>query len=149
MLPAGLLKFIKTLCFIIGGAALIAFGFSYLVSELEVVSWLVARREFFNGLVLIFLPVGFSVLFLEIFGEAHLKQTKSRSNENVAEILDFGSANIFADALSISHLSGEEELSSRSLLFGALDSDALQEAFMRIGVNPKDVKDSIDRKSVV
>ncbi|MDP3954123.1 MAG: ATP-dependent Clp protease ATP-binding subunit [bacterium] len=145
VLPAGLLRLVKTLCFVVGGAALMAFGFSYLASELDAASWLVARRELFNGLVLIFLPAGFSVLFLEIFGESHLKQTKSRSNENVAEILDFDSANIFADALSISHLSGEEELSSRSLLFGALDSDALSEAFMRIGVNPKDVKDSIQK----
>src|SRR3989338_1529256 len=96
------------------------------------------------GLSLLLTPLGLSLLFVQIFFEFHLKSprrpTEGRASENLAEFLDYDAAFVFNNAVTISNMLKEKELSTNSLFFALVDYKPSQIVFMRIGVNPSHLK---------
>ncbi len=68
------------------------------------------------GWSFILLPLGFSVLFFEIFGRYYLRYPVIRDNDNVAELLEFEAADVFDRAFALSGKMGEDKVSARALL---------------------------------
>lgn len=98
------------------------------------------QPQFWLNLFLILTPVGASLLFVHIFFEFYLKTPRPRDLENLAEFLDFDSAHIFNHAISISNRLKETDISTDSLFFAIVDCKPSQIIFMRLGVNPEQLK---------
>ena len=131
LFPARLLKFLRIAFFILAILGLGIYGFNQFQLDKDIPTLTVNNTGF--GLLLIFLPLGFSILFLEIFGRS-LKEPAVRQNDNYAELLDFDSACIFAAALSLSRAFKEDKVSTDCLLAAILENKSMAEAFIRLGV---------------
>ena len=73
----------------------------------------------------IFLPLGFSALFLEIFFNHHLKYPKITDEENLANLLDFDSAMVL-----------NRTASPADLLASIVSYRSARRIFIRLGVDP-------------
>lgn len=93
-----------------------------------------SSNDLFSGLAYIFLPLGFSVLFLEVFFNYYLKYPKIKDQDNLAELLDFDVAKILDKANSVSEL-----------LLAISGSAPAQNIFLRIGVNPNQLKGQLEK----
>ncbi|MDX1608474.1 MAG: hypothetical protein R3251_04685, partial [Candidatus Spechtbacterales bacterium] len=96
-----------------------------------------------QGLAYIFLPMGFFLIFFEIFYKFYLKYPKLRRSENVAEFLSFDMAMIFDDAFVLSRRSGEDELSIDALLWAFTQYAPARILFYRMGIEPEAVKENL------
>ena len=97
------------------------------------------------GLTLIFLPLGLWLLVFEIFFHSYLKYPKIKSEENVAELLDFDSAVVLNRALSISKHRDENEVSTDSLFLALVEYRPAAGFFTRIGLPPTELEKQLEK----
>jgi len=95
------------------------------------------QEDILWGTIFIILPAGLSVLFFQLFIEYYLRHPKIYDKENIAELLNFNAAHIFAKALIYSKSLGEKEVSTNSLLISLLEDTNMQKAFFRLGIDSK------------
>ena len=87
-----------------------------------------------QALSLILLPLGFSVLFFEIFSDIYLKNPRTKvDEENIAEFLDFDSAKLLDRAFKINNF-----------ISAILNSDLCKNIFYRLGINPDELKNYLE-----
>jgi len=95
---------------------------------------------FWVAIFYILSPIGASFLFVNIFFEFYLKKTIARDPKNLAGFLDYDSAFVMNNAITISNRLKENEISTDSLFIGIVDYEPSEIIFMRLGVSPKHLK---------
>lgn len=135
--PPKILKFWRSLLLFLGLGLLII----YLITK-----FIGNENEIFLGIAYIFLPAGFSILFFEIYFESYLKHPKNLNEENIAEFLDFDSANVFDKTISTSKFFKEKTISTDSLLATLCKYNQAQDIFLRLGVNYNELLNHIEKK---
>ena len=141
LLVLGPLKLWRILFLIAGVAALGFYVLNRLFTGLDFVLVNNFWRGFnasgaFLGSAYIFLPLGFGVLFLEIFFNYYLKYPKIRDENNLAEFLDFDAAILLDKAGS-----------ADELLLAISDYAPAGNVLIRIGLNPKRLKESFKKSA--
>src|SRR3989344_7693755 len=110
MFPIGLLRFFKVILLYPGFTVLFIYGARYILSRfarLEVNLYF--SQDFLLGVYLILIPIGFSVLFFELFGRNYLRYPAIKDRENLADRLEYNCARIMARATAVSYGLGEKE----------------------------------------
>ena len=144
LFPKRLLVFYKILFFVLG---LLPFVISILNSAIEY------QINMGLGWSFIFLPLAFSVLFFELFGNYYLRYPKIKSTDprsadrvspealavaqgygeasNIAEFIEFELADIFNNTLTLSMRAGEEALSVRTFASVLISDDGVAKVLRR------------------
>ena len=147
--PTKLLKMWRFLFFIIGFGNLAIWGISHgleiiinpdsayylpILSKLDLTK-LLNFGDLFLGLAYIFVPLGFSLVFFEIFVALYLKEPKLKADSEPFEYLDFDTAQVFYRAAI---MSAEKNLPiSTNALFAALvGHSAARALWQRLEIDP-------------
>jgi ATP-dependent Clp protease ATP-binding subunit ClpC len=141
ILPYGFLKFWRVFCLVIGFVCLSIFGLLYfqeifLVNILFFNLFSLSDSYFFLGLSYILIPIGFSILFLEIYYNQYLKYPKIISSNNLADFLDFEAAMSINDASLISLGQKENLVSADNLFLSIINNKKNDYIFIRLGIDP-------------
>ncbi len=120
--PVRVLMFYRILFFVLGLVPII----------LKLISSVGLPIEIKIGWSYIFLPIAFSIMFFEFFGNYYLRYPPIGQSENLADFLDFDSARIFARAFEMSKFWGETELSTKTLLLALIDDNSTEKLFLRV-----------------
>lgn len=103
----------------------------------------------FLGLAYMFFPIGFFLLFFEIFFNFFLKYPKVSKTNNSAEFLTFHAAVIFSKAFAISSRLKEREVSTDSLLLALADYKHSRYLFARLGIDIENFKSRLIKSKKV
>lgn len=151
LLVLGSLKFWRVLFLTIGFISLGFYAVNYLLVKIDPASANEVWRKLPNtgtllGWAYILLPLGFFILFLNIFFSYYLKYPRVRANEqNLAEFLDFDSAKVIANAGIISRLLKESAISTNALLLSITSYPSASHIFVRLGINPSQLKEELEK----
>lgn len=139
----GIARFWRVISFIFGavglGGALVGLTLNYAANQ-SLVAWSVENLTINRllGLADIFLPLGLSFLFLEIFFNFFLKYPPAKDTDNLANFLDFDSAMALAESDSPS-----------GLLLTVLRYAPAQSIFIRLGLDPNIIRKTLEQKTDV
>lgn len=144
-----LLRFFKNLFLttgaLAGSAYLIIINQAFIFTAFEIparlhgIWWL--APSLWLGLFLILTPIGLSLLFFQIFYAFYLKEPREiKSEENLAEFLNYDAAYILNNAIAASSRLKEERVSTDSLLFALLNYEPAEIIFRRLGSAPKELQ---------
>jgi len=128
-----LLKLWGALCLLIGLITAIAY-----LGSAEINNFVPIENSLMLGLSLIFIPLGLFSLFIQIFFNFYLKYPKIKSEENIADLLDFDSVLILDKSTSI-----------RSLSIALLGYKPAKTVFLRIGIKTDQLKKIISKDSYI
>lgn len=135
-------RFWRIVFFILGVVSLFIFIAIYILEKDKILR--LAELILPLSGILIFLPLGFSSLFFEIFYNLYLKHPKIKEGEsNILEFLDFEAAAVLADALSISQALRESAATTNSLLLALARYKPATHIFLRMGMDPVQLKSSL------
>lgn len=132
----GLLKVLKMTFLIFGVSSLLLYWLSLLGSEGLLV--LGFAGSVWQGFADVFIVLGLSVLFYEIYFKYYLKEPPIGESENLADFLDFDSASVVSRAMKFSRSAGESVVSGRSLLWALMANRIGQMMFLRLGIAVSD-----------
>ncbi|OGN05421.1 MAG: hypothetical protein A3B99_01085 [Candidatus Yanofskybacteria bacterium RIFCSPHIGHO2_02_FULL_44_12b] len=131
--PGGLMKLYRVLLFGIGFVSLGFWGIKKFFSILANFNFVPSvNPDGLLGIALIFLPIGFAVLFFELFGEYHLKNPKAEAGDNLADILDYHSARILSEASLAARLSKHSAIPLRAFLYRVFGDKFFRDIIFRI-----------------
>lgn len=147
--PAGLIKAWRIIFLFLGGLSLIGWALISLYLRWQVkpeyfeipsifASYL-EYQELLLGLALITLPLGFSLVFFEIFVSLYLKEPPIILNAPALEYLDFQVAEIFLNAASLAS-SKKESISTNTLLIALAAYQDARPLWHRLSIEPSDVE---------
>ncbi len=92
------------------------------------------------GWAYVFLPLGFSVLFFELFGNYYLRYPKIPKNNNLAEQLEYEAAAVMEKAYIMANKIGEAKISTRTVLIAMFNDPVTAKVIRRLIPNFNDVK---------
>lgn len=149
LLIFGPLKFWRILFLVAGFFALAAQGINLAVYKLARYS-LLATPNLWVSLAYICIPVGFTILFWEIFFEIYLKGPAIQQNpDNTAELLDFDAASVLDWAFGFSRLMNESAASADSLFLALAGYNRMAGVFIRLGLDAKQIAAQLETQSGV
>jgi ATP-dependent Clp protease ATP-binding subunit ClpC len=144
LLIFGSLRTWRNVFLTIGIFSLVISIFSYMLPQLGPVALLNYAPPLL-GLACIFVALGFSFLFFEIFYGLYLKYPRIEDNENVAEFLDFDSAMVMDETLTASRLMKEESVSTNALLMALASYEPAVTIFTRIGIDQGQLRTELEK----
>lgn len=143
--PHFVLKSWRIMLLAVGGVAPALYGISLLLNNYDLGTVLLTGDQW-KGLSFIFLPMGFSVLFFEIFFDQYLKYPKIYEHEdNIADYLDYDAASLVDRAYKISARKFDGQLNIESIILAILEQKIYKNIFFRLGINPNDLISSLDQ----
>jgi len=142
LLVLGPLKLWRVLFLTIGFIALSIYALNYLWIKIDFISannfWRgLQATTAFSGLAYFFIPIGLSLLFLEIFFNYYLRYPKIADEQNLAEFLDFDSAMVLNNIHS-----------PADLLLSIANYRPALGIFVRLGLNPTDIKKQLEQNQI-
>lgn len=111
------------------------------VNSLQILSMTISLL----GIARILLPFGFMILFFEVFFNYYLKYPKIKDPNNLAEFMDFDSAMVLEIAGMLSGSLKETAIFTNSLLLALTDYAPTTRIFIRLGVNPVELKKQLEK----
>jgi len=101
----------------------------------------------FLGYALLFIPIGLFILFFELFFKFNLTYPKIKESDNIAELLSYDAAYVFATSATISNDISEKEISPNTLLLALAQYKSAHILFLRLGLDPSWVQKQFIKKS--
>lgn len=98
-------------------------------------SALPVSSNIFLGYSLIFIPIGIFILLFELFFKFNLKYPKIKESDNIAELLSYDSARVFAISSTASNALREKEISVNTLLLALTRHKPARILFLRLGLD--------------
>ncbi len=143
--PHFVLKSWRIMLLTVGGVAPVLYGISLLLHNYDLGTVLLTSDQW-RGLSFIFLPMGFSVLFFEIFFDQYLKYPQISENaNNIADYLDYDAARLIDRAYKISAGKFDGQLNTESVILAILEQKICKNIFFRLGINPDDLMASLNQ----
>lgn len=150
IIPLWLLKVIRLIFILIALTGLIIFllhwteilNFLHFKSSIEKL----LNKDFSLALFYLFLPIGVSLIFFEIFIEFYLKNPPIKEGEEIIEYLDFDSAQVFYKAEKIASKRKRSVLTD-DIFLALLKNKIAKPLWLRLGLNPKNIEEQLQKYS--